>query len=227
MFSRQLIALYLICWIWGLQFWQGSVSPEMFVWLHLINSVIVNWTGAGNFGDAQCLFLAVINVYHQDFSIVFCVYLDIYLVVVYFFRNEVKADPRPLVCSGEISISLFSVKKWRSKLVGIFGFYGIDIILTVTNSIWVICIKIEVTKIIQKLSISMKLRHSIIKIIGIGFSPWRVSVSRAIKPFGEPDRPPEWFSQKVRNIFKISPTLISYLYWIWEKFTIANVFVSC
>lgn len=28
----------------------------------------------------------------------------------------------------------------------------------------------------------------------------RVSVSRAIKPFSEPGRPPDWFSQKVRNL---------------------------
>lgn len=30
----------------------------------------------------------------------------------------------------------------------------------------------------------------------------RVSVSRAIKPFSEPGRPPDWFSQKVKKIYK-------------------------
>ena len=50
----------------------------------------------------------------------------------------------------------------------------------------------------------MKWRHNSIKVIGVLFSSIRVSVSRAIKPFGEPDRPPEWFSQKVRSIYTIA-----------------------
>lgn len=32
----------------------------------------------------------------------------------------------------------------------------------------------------------------------------RVSVSRAIKPFSESGRPPDWFSQKVKNLYKPS-----------------------
>lgn len=40
----------------------------------------------------------------------------------------------------------------------------------------------------------------------------RVSVSRAIKPFSEPGRPPDWFSQKVRKL-QTSITFSPVVFW--------------
>lgn len=45
----------------------------------------------------------------------------------------------------------------------------------------------------------------------------RVSVSRAIKPFSEPGRPPDWFSQKVKKIYKSACFLCLFLS-IWFSY---------
>lgn len=42
-----------------------------------------------------------------------------------------------------------------------------------------------------------------VKTLSFFFSSYRVSVSRAIKPFSEPGRPPDWFSQKVLELLKV------------------------
>lgn len=53
------------------------------------------------------------------------------------------------------------------------------------------------------------------------FFPCRVSVSRAIKPFAEPGRPPDWFSQKVRGC-QCSPGKKWILYAVWKAIRLQN-----